>query len=85
MPYTTRGSQKYSVSSAPGEGGAAEASGDHANDPLAIGGPFDDGDTGSDAEATPTETPDPARRNPSRTALDYHYEHSHLMSTRPVQ
>ena len=45
MPYTTRGSQKYSDSSAPGEGGAAEASGDHANDPLAIGGPFDDGDT----------------------------------------
>ena len=58
MPYTTRGSQKYSVSSAPGEGGAAEASGDHANDPLAIGGPFDDGDTGSDAEAMPTETPE---------------------------
>ena len=57
MPYTTRGSQKYSDSSAPGEGGAAEASGDHANDPLAIGELFDDGDTGSDAEAMPTETP----------------------------
>ena len=46
MPSITRGSQKYS--NALGEGGAAEASGDHAIDPLAIGGLFDDGGTGSD-------------------------------------
>ena len=56
MPSITRGSQKYS--NAPGEGGAAEASGDHAINPLAIDGPFDDGDTGSDADAMPTETPE---------------------------
>ena len=54
MPSITRGSQKYS--DAPSEGGAAEASGDHAIDPLAIDGPFDDGDTGSDAEALPMGT-----------------------------
>ena len=67
MPSTTRGSQKYSAdSSAHGEGGAAEAppmgpSEDHggsqtevsdrATGPLAIDGPFDDGDTDNDAEA----------------------------------
>ena len=54
-----------------GDGGVAEAppmgtsedhdgsqteTGDHANDPLAIGGPFDDDDTGSEAEAMPTST-----------------------------
>ena len=61
MPSTTRGSQKNSAdSSAHGEGGAAEAppmgpsedhdgsqteKNDHATDPLAIDGPFDNGDT----------------------------------------
>ena len=60
MPYTTRGSQKYHAdSSAPGEGGATDASPmgnsgdhdgpqtevrDHATDPLAIAGLFDNGD-----------------------------------------
>ena len=63
--------QRFDDGNAHGDGGAAEAPpmgtsedhggsqteiSDHANDPLAIGGPFDDGDTGSDAEALPTET-----------------------------
>ena len=36
--------------------GSQTETGGHANDPLAIGGPFDDDDTGSEAEAMPTET-----------------------------
>ena len=63
--------QRFDDGNAHSDGGAAEAppmgtsedhgesqteTGNHANDPLAIGGPFDDGDTGNDAEALPTGT-----------------------------
>ena len=63
--------QRFDDDNAHGDGGAAEAPlmgnsedhggsqteiSDHATGPLAIDGPYDDGDTGSDAEALPTGT-----------------------------
>ena len=74
--------QRFDDDNAHGDGGAAEAPlmgnsedhggsqteiSDHATGPLAIDGPYDDGDTGSDAEALPTETPEDPLSDPRLT------------------